>query len=224
MKNVLVVAGGVALVLALATLLLSMPVASAQTPLNTPTPAPAGAPPVAAANTDDPATAISFASPIKSLAPGSAEWLSFVYDSQTATIPRPTVSIVMLNGVANGLNFEVYGEEQIQNVWYDNPPTGKGTQEVIQDCTNATDQTGHCSTNNLVWSGGFGLDGTEYVRIINNTTTTQTPQLIIAGPGLKVCENPSQPAVSGQGTGTQPFAEVQCGNVNVIEPTPAPGN
>lgn len=223
MKNAVRTVSGAVLVLAFVALLcLGTVGVSAQTPLNTPTPGvspnssgtpnPAQAPPAAAStNTDDPARAVAFGSAIQRVAPGTAEWLKFDYTSQTATLPRPTVTITLLNGVTNGLQFEVYAPEQIQNVWYNNPPTGRGTQQVLIDCNNPSDSSGHCATNDLVWNGGFGLDGPIYVRIINNGSANVAPQLIVTGSGLAACQRPNPPAAANPpGGADQPFAQIQC--------------
>ncbi len=205
-----------ALLLVMSTLFVLSPVATAQGPITLNTPA--AAPPLSASttNVDDPARAIAVGNAPQTIQPDSVQWFKFDYTTQTDTLPRPTVTVELLNGVANGLQFEVYAPEQIQNVWYDNPPTGRGTQEVVVDCTNPPANSTQCTTNNLLWIGGLGEDGTVYVRVINNTGSPQTPQLIVAGGGLAACQNPSQPAAQSQATMSQPFTQLQCAPAPVL--------
>ncbi len=150
--------------------------------------APAAAPPLSATNSnlDDPARAFKFGTTIPNLSAGTAEWFQFDYDNAGNALPRPTVTIQLLNGVTNGLTFEVYSPERMVDGWSNNPPVGRGTDEVVVGCTTSTG-TGPCTTNNLTWTGGFGLSATYYVRVINNTGATVAPQLIVGGPGLANC-------------------------------------
>jgi hypothetical protein len=171
---------------------------------------PAAAPPLVpgGATLDDPARAVSFGSAIPSLPAGSAQWLQFAYDNDENAIPRPTVKILLLNGVKNGLSFEVYSTESLTGNWFDNGPIGRGTQEVLTNCIEDNVNVGQCTTDNLSWTGGFGLTGPQFVRVINSTNTAVTPQLIISGPGLAQClppgagNSPANPAL--------PFAQIQC--------------
>jgi hypothetical protein len=219
MKNVIRVVGAAMLLLTISALFWSSPVATAQTPLNTPTPAPAGAPPLAAVNTDDPGRAIVIPNAPQVIQPGQAEWFRFDYTTNNNTVPRPAVTVELLVGMVNGLQFEVYTQEQIKNVWYDFKPTGRGTQEVVIDCTNASDITGHCGTTNLIWTGGLGLDGSVYVRVINNTGTAVGPQLIVAGGGVAACYNAQPPAQPAQTN--QPYTMIQCNTAMPVPPVPA---
>lgn len=148
--------------------------------------APAPAPPLSAAGVtlDDPARATTIGNPLSSLPASSAEWVQFTYDNGGNSLPRPTVTIVLLNGVTNGLTFQVYSPEDIAAGWSDTHPVGKGTTEAFTNCIENGVNVGRCTTDNLSWTGGFGLNGTYFVRIINNTGTTVAPQLTISGPGL----------------------------------------
>ncbi len=217
MSHVVRILAGTMLVFVLGALFLFSPVATAQgpIPLNTP----AAAPPLSASTTnlDDPARAIVVGNTAQVIQPGSVQWFRFDYTTQSDTLPRPTVEVDLLNGVANGLQFEVYAPEQIQNIWYNNPPIGRGTQEVVVDCFNpSTPDSSQCTTNNLTWLGGLGVDGTVYVRVINNTGNAVAPQLIISGSGLAVCQNASQPAVQGQASATQPYTQLRCAAVPIL--------
>ncbi len=180
--------------------------------------APAAAPPLVAAanNLDDPAKAMALGTPIQNLAPHSGEWFEFPYDNGGG-LPRPTVTIRLVNGVTNGLRFEVWSPERMQGNWFDNVPVGKGTQEKIVDCSSASpafDANGNlipgsnqCTTNDLMWTGGFGLSGTYWVRVVNDSDHPVAPQLIIGGPGLVGCSNVPLPNLNH---GTAPFAMTTC--------------
>ncbi len=85
-------------------------------------------------NFDDPARAINVGNPIFSLTPGTAEWVRFAYDNADNALPRPTVSVVLLNGVTNGLTFQVYSPETMVGNWFDNTPVGRGTPERVENC------------------------------------------------------------------------------------------
>jgi hypothetical protein len=141
---------------------------------------------------DDPARAATFESAISSLPVGTAEWIRFDYDTGGNTVPRPTVEIQLLNGVTNGLGFEVYSPETIVDGWSNNNPVGRGTPEMIGNCNLGDETRGSCTTNNLDWIGGFGVNGAYFVRIINKSGNTVAPQVIIGGKGLAQCANIDQ--------------------------------
>ncbi len=174
-------------------------------------PVPAQAPPLVPSGStlDDPARATNFGSAISSVPASTAEWLKFNYDNGGNALPRPTVSILLLNGVTNGLTFQVYSPETMVGNWFDNTPVGRGTPEVTTNCIENSQNVGTCTTNNLSWKGGFGLNGTYFVRVINNTGAAVAPQLIIGGPGLAQClpSGGTTTAANNQGL---PFAQIQC--------------
>ncbi len=184
---------------------------------------PAAAPPFVPGNPgmDDPARAFTFGSPIASLPPSSAEWLAFAYDNQANALPRPTVTVQLLNGAANGLDFEIYSPETMVDGWSNNKPVGRGNPEVIGNCDIGGQNVGNCDTANLTWTGGFGLSGTYYVRVINNTGNTLSPQIIIGGPGLANCAPAGavNTAVNNQG---KPFSEITCTSPLPGAPIPPP--
>ncbi len=225
MSHVVRILVGTALVLFLGGVLLFPPVAAAQGPI--PLNPPSAAPPASASTTnlDDPARATAIGSATQAIQPGTAQWYKFDYTTQADSLPRPQVTIELLNGVANGLDFEVYAPEQIQNIWYDHPPTGHASQQVLPpDCGNTSpDISGPpCTTNNRIWIGGLGVDGTVYIRVINNTNNAVAPQLIVAGGnGLAACQTASQPAAQAQASGTQPYTQLQCSAAPVLPGTPA---
>ncbi len=232
MKNTFRIVGGVVFVLALLLFLGVIQGAasvSAQGPTGpiqggpVPRPTPAQAPPLTAANPDDPARSLAFGTAIQAIPAGGVQWYKFDYTTQNQTFPRPDVTVALLNGVSNGLQFEVYSNENMQAGWFNQAPIGRGTPFVIVDCTNSTDNTGHCLSNNLTWRGGFGLDGPVFLRVLNFSTNPVPPQLIVAGSGLAACQNPQPVAQGPAAAANQPFAMIQCGTTTVVPPAPAPG-
>jgi hypothetical protein len=154
--------------------------------VNVGTGAPAAAPPPVPGGLtlDDPVRATLFGSAIPSVPAGSAVWVRFAYDNGGNALPRPTVTIQLLNGVLNGLGFQVYSPETMVDGWSNNKPAGRGTAEMLGNCNAGGDNGGNCATNNLSWTGGFGLSAAYYVRVINSTGSAVTPQIIISGAGL----------------------------------------
>ncbi len=225
MKNMLRVLSGLVIVLVLLTTL-SVFTASAQGPSGTTTPTPAQAPAAPGANLDNPASAAALNSAVSTIPSGGATWYKFDYNTAGNSFPRPLVTIRMVNGVTSGANFEVWSNERINDQFNNGNdiPVGRGSQEVLPACTTTLpDGTiTRCTTNDLVWVGGFGADGTYYVRVVNNTNNPVAPTLIFSGDGLNLCStNPSntnQPQSSGQG-----YILVECGAaVGTITP-PAMG-
>lgn len=168
---------------------------------------------------DDPARATSFGSAISSVPAGTAEWVKFAYDNGGNALPRPTVSVLLLNGVTNGLTFQVYSPETMIGNWFDNTPVGRGTPEKVPTCIENGVTVGPCATNNLSWTGGFGLNGTYFVRVINTTGAAVAPQLILSGPGLAQCPPPGGANTATSNPGV-PFAQVQCTSTFPSTPTP----
>ncbi len=219
MKSSLRVVAGLAIVLALLLALSAMTV-SAQGPTATPvpgaSPTPAQAPPAAAAgrNLDDPGIAATLGNAVAAVPANTAEWFRFDYVTPINEFPRNTVTIRMVNGVNSGLGFEVWSPERMQGNWWDNKPVGKGTQEVLPAC-NVTLSDGtvqKCTTNDLTWVGGFAVSAPYYIRVVNDTGTALTPQIIVSGNGLAQCQNvtPSQAQPQPSAPGNQGFTLVEC--------------
>jgi hypothetical protein len=231
MKSMLRIAGGAVVLLALFVFMGAL-VVSAQGPTGTPTtPAPAAAPPLAPGTTlDDPAKAVAIGGTLSAIPAGTGEWYSFTYNNASTQLPRPTVTIRLLDGAINNLRFEIYAPESFMNQnWFDSPPVGRGNPEIIQNCASSADNSGHCSTADLVWTGGFGLNGTYFIRVVNDNPTNMAnhtavaPQLIISGPGLAQCADPSlgkTETFPSNASSTQGFAAVDC--AGTAGPTPAP--
>ncbi len=213
MKNMLRVLSGLVIVLVLLTTL-SVFTASAQGPSGTTTPTPAQAPAAPGANTDNPGSAATLGSAVSTIPSNGATWYQFDYNTAGNTDPRPLVTIRLVNGVTNGLNFEVWSNERINSEWNNgnDVPVGRGSPEVIPGCTTTLPDgtTSRCTTNDLVWVGGFGADGTYYVRVVNNTGNAVAPQLIFSGDGLNLCSNGTASQNQTQANG-QGYAIVECG-------------
>ncbi len=168
MKSTLRVAGGLLLVLVLLVALGAISV-SAQGPSGSGTPSanqtPAQAP---AAPGGSFSNAAKLGGTVQSVAAGAESWYQFNYDNGGNT-PAPAVTVRLINGVSNGLNFEIWSNERIQSDLSDDKPVGRGTQEVLPGCTTTLPDgtTARCTTNDLTWTGGFGAPGTYYIRIVN---------------------------------------------------------
>lgn len=171
---------------------------------------PAAAPALSATNSnlDDPARAFKFGTTIPSLPAGTAEWFQFDYNNADNALPRPTVTVLLVDAVKNGLTFEVYSPERMVDGWSNNPPVGRGTDEAIPACTSSAG--GPCMTNNLSWTGGFGLNGTYYVRVVNGTGTAVAPQLIVGGPGLAQCPSAGQSNMATTSNNANGAFQLQC--------------
>jgi predicted lipoprotein with Yx(FWY)xxD motif len=213
MKTSFRVVAGLALLLALL-LGLSALTVSAQGPTGTPTPAQAPAAAAAGTNLDDPGRAATLGNAVAAIPANTAEWFRFDYVTPVNTFPVQQVMARMVNGVTNGLGFEIWSPERMQGNWWENKPVGRGTQEVLPACTvtNPDGTTSRCTTNDLTWVGGFGVSGTYYLRVVNNTNSALAPQIIVSGAGLAQCQTPpsgtaAQPPAQA---GNQGFTEVEC--------------
>ena len=266
---------------------------------------PAQAPALIAAPTfrDDPGAAAIFGATVQSMPAHAVQWFRFNYDTAGYQSPRPTVTVRLLNGVSNGLGFEIWSPEGLQGGWWQNKPVGRGTRQVLPSCAepdeeggdesegggsgeeggpseeggSAEDESveegqfvkgvrvdneedaieengkpdtdgpnddedglpdrvrvsqtvtakpgatstsdgsagldcGKWATNDLTWTGGFGGNGTYYVRLVNPTNAPIIPQLLISGAGLVECANanlglPAWGKVPGP---DEAFVQVQC--------------
>lgn len=236
MKSTFRFVGGLLLVAILFAGLTTLTV-SAQGP-TTPTPTtsppseqtPAAAPPAVVGTTmDSPLNAGTLGGSLAAIPSGPGQWFKFNYDTNGNAFPRPVASIRLLNGVTNGLGFEVWAPEQIQGNWWEQKPVGRGTPESLPGtaCLASTNQpftpgsstdiapdtVRNCQTNDLTWTGGFGAPGTYFVHLINTGNNDNAmPQLILSGTGIAECQTGSLPQVADQiqtGTG-QGFSLVQC--------------
>ncbi len=166
-------------------------------------------------NLDSPGAARTVGQPVGSIPAGTAQWFQFDYSFTPSQRPRPTVTVRLLNGVQNKLQFEVWSPERLQGTWSDNEPVGRGMPEIIAGCfwKLSDGSIAKCTTDHLFWVGGFGALGTYYIRVVNTSDVAVAPQVIVSGPGLGQCVNPSgssipQPiSASGSADG---YVQVQC--------------
>ena len=164
---------------------------------------------------DSPLLAITVGNPVPRISAHAAQWVRFDYSFTPDQKPRPRVTVRLLDGVLTGLGFQVWSPERMQGDWRDNEPVGRGAQEIIAGCTQTLPDNSKvkCTTNDLFWVGGFGAPGVYYVRIVNNSDSAVAPQLIVSGPGLGQCVNPSgtaTPSPSQVQEGIEGFATAQC--------------
>ena len=131
------------------------------------------------------------------LQPNASALYRFDYNSDS----RPVTTITLLNGNANGMSFEVWTPDTVTDM-PDNKPIGVGSTFSVA-CDSGT-----CTSPDLIWSGAFGASGPYYVRVINNTSTTATAQLMITGDGVSLAPTTSPVAVTGPNASTQPPANV----------------
>lgn len=226
MKSTLRVLSGLVIVLALL-MTMSVYTVSAQGPSGTATPTPAQAPAAPGTNLDNPGSAATLGSAVAAIPAHTGTWFRFDYSTNGNTFPRPLMNIRLVNGVTNGLGFDVWSPERLQSDYVvgNDHPVGRGTPEKIPGCnvTLPDDSVVRCTSKDLTWVGGFGADGTYYVRVFNKTNDAIAPQVIFSGPGLAQCLNPNQAQAQTTTQGTdQGFTQVQCGTVVAgLNPVPA---
>lgn len=126
------------------------------------TPVPVTASAASSNGMDDPYKAVALDGTPQTVPANSAKWFSFYY--LTDYIKPPFVTIRLQYGAVNGLDFELYAPERLAD-WWDNPPTGHGTVEMVS-CP-----TGQCATLDKTSGGAFGSTGTYYVRVLNHNST-----------------------------------------------------
>ncbi len=113
------------------------------------------------------------------LAPKAVVWYRFDYANNHQTGRRPWVTITLVNGNGSGVAFAVYAPENIGE-WWNNPPTGRGTVELIDCQTGQPSESGECQSPHLLWHGNFGLDGSYWIRVVNNNSFTADYILTLA--------------------------------------------
>lgn len=166
----------------------------------------------------------------------SALWFRFEYDAAGYQAPHPTVTVRLLNGLSNGLAFEIWSAERMQGDWRQNKPVGRGTQQVLPSCDEPEEEGAggeaggggeetasaptalSCSkfeTSDLTWTGGFGGSGTYYVRLVNPTNAPIVPQMLIGGAGMVSCAGAKLdlPAIGHVPAPDEAFVRVQCMDV-----------
>jgi hypothetical protein len=131
--------------------------------------APAAAPPLVAANPDDPNRAARIDGQTATAPMDSATWHSFDYAVNNDTGEHPVVTLRLVNGNRSGVEFQVWTPESMTGGWFNNTPIGRGTAQTVDCDTGVLTGSGACQSADLIWSGAFGTSGTYFVRILNNT-------------------------------------------------------
>lgn len=142
-----------------------------------PRPAPASAPPLAAVNMDDPSKATLIDGKVQNIPANAAVWYRFDYQVKDNG-ERPTKTIALLYGNKSGMHFEVYSPE-ILNQWWDQDPIGKGTAYKVNCDTGVVVGQSDCESEDLTWTGSFGVSGTYYVRVVNDQPNAANAQLTL---------------------------------------------
>lgn len=113
-----------------------------------------------------------------SIAANSDTWFRFDYGFTGP--PRTIATLRMVNGVANGPNFQVWAPE-IMSEWWQEKPTGEGMVLNVDCNTGVPIGSGGCQSPDLMWIGAFGSEGTYYVRVINNNPAPMNFLLTVQG-------------------------------------------
>jgi hypothetical protein len=141
--------------------------------------APAAAPPLTAANADDPNKATAIDGQAHSIPAGTATWYSFNYGVNNDTGEHPIVTIRLANGNNSGVSFQVWSSDSMSGGWWNNNPTGRGTAANVDCDTGEVSGSGGCQSPDLVWSGAFGTSGTFFVRVVNANNSASNITLTI---------------------------------------------
>jgi hypothetical protein len=119
------------------------------------------APAAVAAINNDPGHAAAVANATETFGANSSQWYSFDYSGD-----RSEISIILNNGNASGLHFNVYTPAQIGD-WWNEPPIGRGTGQALNCDTGVPEVNGACQSDDLTWVGNFNEAGTYYVQVVN---------------------------------------------------------
>jgi hypothetical protein len=143
------------------------------------------------------------------ISPDSFAWYRFDY---SGTDPA---TIRLVNGNRSGVEFEVWGPENLNN-WWEKKPVGMGTAQTVNCDTGIVTGSGSCQSNDLFWSGAFGAPGAYYVRVINRNTSPMMPLIIIEGKGVSLLPRAvTAPALPAQAPA------LGAGNLNLNNPAAA---
>jgi hypothetical protein len=130
---------------------------------------------------DSPATAPFIDNASHTMAANSSMWFRFNYSLGESE--RPISTITLANGNRPGIGLEVWTQEAL-NGSADNKPVGRGGFRRINCDTGAFSAQGDCQTTDLAWVGAFGMSGTYYVRIVNDSPSPANILLTISGSGV----------------------------------------
>ncbi|HZQ08755.1 MAG TPA: hypothetical protein VFD70_19385 [Anaerolineae bacterium] len=142
----------------------------------------------------DPFHALNLTNQLQTIPANSTIWYRFEYKGDGSNI-----RVALLNGVLNGLGFEVYTPAQVREDWWNDKPIGRGTAVgcgVNQPTNSNGEPLCRPDANDLVWNGSFPLGGTYFVRVVNNTPNAVQYMLTLDGNGVSICTtlgpNPQQ--------------------------------
>lgn len=144
----------------------------------------------------DPANAPYLDNQPHTLAANSGLLYRFDYSVNHMTGERPVTTLVLKNGNNSGVGFEMWTADAVNDM-ANNKPIGRGTLFSVDCVTGEPAAQGQCQSPDLTWSGGFGTDGTYYVRVVNYNSTAMSFLLVIQGSGFGL-----GPQASGVGTPT----------------------
>lgn len=127
----------------------------------------AAAPALSRASLDDPGKAALIEGDVQTVPANSATWYRFDYQVKDNG-ERPIKTITLLYGTKSGMHFQVYSPEILPQ-WWDHDPIGEGTASKVDCDTGTISGEGHCLSDDLTWTGAFGMSATYYVRVVNDT-------------------------------------------------------
>ncbi len=108
----------------------------------------------------------------------TALWYSFTYAGD-----KSQISIMLPNGNANGIQFNVWTAQGASD-WWDLQPVGRGTAQSVNCTTGEAQENTGCFSSDLNWSGNFDLNGIYYVQVVNPNASPVAAQMTIQGTGV----------------------------------------
>ncbi len=96
---------------------------------------------------------------------------------------RPVINITMPNGTNNGLGFQIWTADTVNDM-ADFKPVGQGTAANVDCSTGEVSGSGGCTSPDLTWQGSFGAPGTYYVLVTNGNNAQASYALKIQGSGV----------------------------------------
>ncbi|HZQ10743.1 MAG TPA: hypothetical protein VFD70_29465 [Anaerolineae bacterium] len=158
---------------------------------------------------NDPRMAVGLDNQAHTIAASSPQWYTFNYAGDNSLI-----TVVLVNGLNSGFEFNVYTPEQIADDWFNDQPIGRGT---AQACSAQAFENNTCPphANDLVWTGKFPTPGTYYIQLVNTTNQPKSATLTVEGSGVGLI-----PASSN--TPAAPTAQTPVPNQNQAAPTASP--
>ncbi len=113
---------------------------------------------------------------------GQQQWYAFQYPGPDSDGNRPVDSAMLIANPANAVTFNVWDPSRLADYASGDPnvkATGAGTLHPVNDgSTSGEDRF----NGNLDWSGAFGMAGTYYIQVMNNSNATATYTLQFTQP------------------------------------------